>query len=293
MGKRPGAKYAAIQRLDSLMADHEKRAVAKAEAVARGESAFGYSDGRIHSFESRRGYQKIVMRFIEWCRQQHNVRDLARIDEQSDELACLYLLEYLQQPKYSAWTLTTYRSALRMFFQDRDLTDSITLPPRRQQDIKRSRRPAKRDRQINLDNWRHVINFCLASGLRREELRDLYVREVYTRPGDQQLVVHVRHGKGGKVREVPVYPGREEGVLSQVQGRLPDEHVFSRISGLLDIHSYRRKFAQDLYEHWSGRPLPPLEGRLQSKDLDRDVALKVSRCLGHNRIDIIFGHYIR
>jgi hypothetical protein len=297
MGKRPGAKYAALQRLDSLMADHEKRSEAKAKAVARGESPFGYSDGRIHSFQSRTDYQKVIMPFIEWCREQHNLRDLAAIDAQADELACLYLLEYLEGKKrdepYSAWTLTTYRSALRMFFQNSSLTDSITLPPRRQQDIKRSRHPAKRDRQINLDNWRHVINFCLASGLRREELRDLYVREVYQRKSDdQQLVVYVRHGKGGKDREVPVFPGREEGVLSQVQDRPPDAHVFSRISGLLDIHSYRRQFAQDLYEHWSGRPLPPLEGRLHSADLDHDVALQVSRCLGHNRIDIIFAHYI-
>jgi hypothetical protein len=292
MGKRPGAKYAALQRLDSLMADHEKRSAAKAEALARGESLFGYSDGRIHSFESRRGYQKIIMRFLEWCREQHNLRDLARIDEEADELACLYLLEYLQRD-CSAWTLTTYRSALRMFFQNRSLMDSITLPARRKQDIKRSRGPAKRDKQINLDNWGHVINFCLACGLRREELRDLYVREVYTRPGSQQLVVYVRHGKGGKDREVPVFPGREEDVLSQVQGRPPEDHVFSRISGLLDIHSYRRTFAQDLYKYWSGRPLPSLEGRLHSADLDRDVALRVSRCLGHNRIDIIFGHYIR
>lgn len=40
MGKRPGAKYAAVQRLNALMADGEKRGVAKAEARARGESLF-------------------------------------------------------------------------------------------------------------------------------------------------------------------------------------------------------------------------------------------------------------
>jgi len=97
----------------------------------------------------------------------------------------------------------------------------------------------------------------------------------------------------GKDREVPVFPDREQAVLSQVTGRPPDEHVFARISSLLDIHSYRRRFAQDLYEYRSGRPLPPLEGRLESEALDLDAALYVSRCLGHNRIDIIFGHYIR
>lgn len=138
-----------------------------------------------------------------------------------------------------------------------------------------------------------MIRFCLACGLRREELRDLYVREVYSRRSDGHLVVKVRHGKGGKARELPVFPGREEAVLSQVSGRRPDEHVFARLSGLLDIHSYRRQFAQELYEHLSGRPLPPLAGRLQSAELDHVAALEVSRRLGHNRIEIVFGHYLR
>jgi hypothetical protein len=290
-GKRPGAKYAAVQRLDALMADGKKRSDAKAEARERGESLFAYSDGKIHAFESRNNYQKIVMRFLDWCREHHELRDLAKIDEQADELASLYLMERIGP--YSAWTLQTERSALRMFFQDRTLTDCVELPQRRREDIKRSRLPAKRDRQINLENWQHVIKFCLACGLRREELRDLYARDAYVRPGDQRLVVRVVKGKGGKWREVPVFPGREEAVLAASEGLAPDAHIFDRISGLLDIHSYRRQFAQELYEHLSGKPLPPKEGRLKSADLDRDAALYVSRCLGHNRIDIIFGHYIR
>ncbi len=292
MGKRPGAKYAAVQRLNTLMADHQKRMTAKDEARARGESLFAFTDNKIHAFESRNNYQKIVMRFIDWVRDQHNIRDLARIDLEADELASLYLLERIERD-YSAWTLATERSALRMFFQDRTLTDCVELPKRRREDITRSRWPAIRDKHINLENWQHVINFCLACGLRREELRDLRVHEVYPRPSDHRLVVCVRHGKGGKVRLVPVFPGREQAVLSQVTGRSPGEHVFTKISGNLDIHSYRREFAQQLYEHLSGKPLPPLTGRLQSANLDRDAALYVSRCLGHNRIDIIFGHYIR
>jgi len=273
------------------MAIGEKRSEAKAEAARRGESTFAFSDGKIHSYDSREIYQKVVMWFLNWCRDHHNLRDLDKIDEQADELASLYLVDRMGQPDISAWTLYTERSALRIFFQDRELTDCITLPQRKRKNIKRSRYPTVRDRHINLANWQHVVQFCLATGLRREELRDLHVRDVYER--DQRLVVCVVNGKGGKRREVPVFPGREQAVLQQVDGKEPDAHVFGKISSLLDIHSYRRQFAQDLYEHLSGRPLPPVEGRLLSTDLDKDVALYVSRCLGHNRIDIIFQHYIR
>ena len=108
MGKRPGAKYAAVQHFKTLMADGEKRADAKSEAQQRGESLISFTDGKIHSFETREGYQKIVMRFIEWCREMHDVRDLDLIRERADELASLYFLERIGKG-HSAWTLATER----------------------------------------------------------------------------------------------------------------------------------------------------------------------------------------
>lgn len=274
------------------MATGEKRSDAKAVARTRGESTFAFTDGKIHAFETRNNYQKIIMRFINWCRDHYGINRIECLYERAEELASDYLSERIVQG-YSAWTLQTERSALRIFFQNRDLTCSVILPQRKRENIIRSRRPAVRDQHFQPDNWLLHINFCKACGLRREELRDLHVREVYYRKRDGQLVVYVAKGKGGKDREVPVFPGRELSVLEIVEGREPDEHVFDRIPSDMDIHAVRRQFAQELYEHISGRPLPPMEGRLRSADLDRDAALYVSRCLGHNRIDIIFGHYIR
>ena len=296
MGKRPGAKYVAVQKLNALMSNPDMplhgRRKAKDAARERGEPLISWSDGRMRAFETREGYQKIVMRFLSWCQNTCNIHDPEVIELFADRLATEYLRQHMEEGK-SAWTLKTERSALRLFFQNRTLTEELELPERKREHIKRSRLPAKRDQQINLDNWQHVIQFCLACGLRREELRDLYVHEVAADPNDAlRLVVCVRSGKGGKCRVVHVFPGREQAVLSQVEGRDPDEHVFSRISGLLDIHSYRRRFATDLYELLAGKPLPPQEGQLKSLDLDKDAALAVSKELGHNRIDIIFGHYL-
>ncbi len=296
MGIRPGAKYLAVQRLNGLMSKpgdvNHRRADAKAAAQAREESLISWTDGRIRAFETRRGYQKIIMRFLTWCRDTCEIHDLEIIDTYADQLASRYLTERIAAG-YSAWTLKTERSALRLFFQNRMLTTTVELPKRQRKNITRSRLPAKRDTQINLDNWQPVIQFCLACGLRREELRDVCVRDIFVDRDDQRLVVRVVRGKGGKRRKVHVFPGREQSVLSQVEGRSPDEHIFTRVSGLLDIHSYRRQFAQDLYVLLSGKPLPPQEGRLQSADFDKDTALAVSKELGHNRVDIIFSHYIR
>jgi hypothetical protein len=297
MGKRPGAKYLAVQKLNAEMSTPEmplhSRKEAKKAAKERGESLISWTDGKMRAFETRRGYQKIVMRFLGWCQNTCDIHDIEFIESYANRLATQYLRQRMEEGK-SAWTLKTERSALRMFFEDRTLVAELELPARRRQDIKRSRLPAKRDQQLNPANWQHVIQFCLACGLRREELRDLYVREVTADPDNaQRLVVFVRRGKGGKSRSVHVFPGREPAMLSQVEGRSPDAHVFSRISGLLDIHSYRRQFAQDWYEHLAGKPLPPQEGRLQPTDFDEEVAMTVSKELGHARIDVIFSHYIR
>jgi len=123
-------------------------------------------------------------------------------------------------------------------------------------------------------------------------LRDLRVYDLYAKT-DGQLVVHVRKGKGGKERKVAVFPGREQAVLAVKEGRAECTLVFDRLPSAMDIHAYRRRFAQELYEHVSGRALPPREGRLQSPDFDRSAAEHVTKCLGHNRLDVIFGHYIR
>jgi len=291
MGKRPGFKYTAVQRLNGLMANGRKRSEAKAGARLRGESLFAFTDGRIHAFETRHGYQKIIMRFLNWCREHQNVRDHQQIDVRANEFASLYLTERIVQG-YSAWTLQTERSALRMYFQDRSLAADITLPRRKRENIVRSRLPARRDTHFQPNNWPLLVNFVRACGLRREELRDLHIYDIFYKT-DGQLVVHVRKGKGGKDRKVEVFPGREQAALAVKEGRGEGELVFDRLPGAMDIHAYRRRFAQELYEYFSGRALPPVEGRLKSPDFDCNAAKKVTNQLGHNRVEIIFGSYIR
>jgi integrase len=291
MGKRPGLKYQAVQRLDQLMADGEKRSEAKADARARGEPLFAFTDGKIHAFQTRTTYQKVVMRFLDWCRETHHLHDADTLEASADELASQYLSERISRG-YSAWTLQTERSALRLYFGNRHLAADVVLPRRKREHIVRSRHVVKRDRHFQPRNWSLLVNFVLACGLRREELRDLLVRDIFYRTAGQ-LVVQVRKGKGGKERKVEVFPGREQAVLAVKEGRSPEERAFERLPSAMDIHAYRRRFAQELYEHLSGRPLPPQEGRLHAADFDRAAAEQVTHALGHNRVDIIFGSYIR
>ncbi len=149
------------------------------------------------------------------------------------------------------------------------------------------------DRYFQPKNWQPMLKFLEGTGLRRSEVRTLTCHDVYTGM-DGKLYVHVDNGKGGRPREVPVLPGREDDIRAVVAEREPGERVFVHIPGHLDVHSYRRLFAQALYLSYApGRTLPPADGRLKRSDYDRDAAQKVSEALGHNRIDVVLRHYIR
>jgi integrase len=283
-----------LDRLDQRMALSESRGLAKEEARADGHSAWAFSTGKIHSYKTRSVYQEHVLNFANWARGTYGLKHLALIEERADQLATEYLQVQLGQGK-SPYTLQTIRSALRLFFGDRQLANQIRIPRRSRSMITRSRGEKKHDRHFQPANWQPLINFLKATGLRRDELKMLKVGNIL----DHDLVtggpaVFVANGKGGKSRTVPVLPGKEQDVLSVKVGRAADDLVFPRIPKHLDIHSYRREYAQSLYlYHASGWSLPSPTGRLRAADYDRSAAQRVTEALGHNRVGVVLRHYIR
>lgn len=282
----------AIERLDSKMAIGESRYEAKkaARAETNGEPHWSFSTGKIHSYKTRGTYQEHILRFITWARKTYRITDLAQLDPRADELATQYLLNGIAVKK-SPYTLQTERSAFRLFFADRDLANAVEIPKRRRENITRSRRPAVRDRRFQPANWPQFMAFETACGLRRNELRQIKVGDVYH--NGEQLVALVRNGKGGKRREVPVLVGCEQEVLALVADRNPEERILAKLPDT-DIHALRREYAQSLYLHLApGFDLPPKKGHLRPGDYNREAALAVSRALGHNRLDVVLNNYLR
>lgn len=283
-----------LDRLDERMALGESRGEAKEIARSDGQTTWAFSTGKIHAYKTRSVYQEHVLTFANWARDTYGLKHLAVIEERADQLATQFLQLQLDQGK-SPYTLQTIRSALRLFFGDRQLASTIQIPRRARAMIIRSRGEKEHDRHFQPANWQPLINFLRATGLRRDELKMLKVGHII----DHDLVtgspaVHVESGKGGKSRIVPVLLGREQDVLRVKVDRAPDDVVFPRIPKHLDVHSYRREYAQALYlSHAPGRSLPSPTGRLRASDYDRDAVQKVTEALGHNRVDVVLRHYIR
>jgi len=221
MGSRKSIIREAIERLDSLMAIGQSRFQAKqVQRAASAEARWTVSTGKIHSHTTRKVYQQHVLAFINWARRQHGNRRLAWLDERADELVTEYLTAHVAAGR-SAYTVQTERAALRLFFGNWSLAAAVGIPTRTRTTISRSRGPASHDRHFQPSHWQAHIRFAQACGLRRAELRDLQVRDVHT-TDEGTLFVHVRNGKGGKAREVPVLSGHEEDVLAVVRGRATD-----------------------------------------------------------------------
>lgn len=294
MGKRRSIVRQVLDRFDSLMATGESRHAAKLAARVAGEHAWSVSDGRIHAFRTRKGYQAIVLRLVNWCATMQSLRfrSLDELDARAEEVVSRYLTDGLAAGK-SAWTLKTERSAFRLFFHRRDLAAGVALPPRRQPDITRSRRPVVRDAAFDPSHWSELLTFLDATGLRRSEVARVHVRDI-SDDAEAHLLVAVK-GKGGKWRTVPVLSGFEDAVRTLVAGRSPGERLFSRIPSHLDIHAARRRFAQATYRQLSdGRPLPSATNtRLAKGTIDPTAARGVSEALGHNRLDVTTTHYLR
>jgi len=284
--KRASLIFACISRLDQKMAIGVSRHQAKKESGL----PWGHSTGRIHSYATRKAYQAYVLRFANWARNTYQIRRIDELDRRAPELVRQWVAARIAGG-YSAWTVKAELAALRLFFSNWELAAGMRLPVNHREDIRRSRRPAARDAGLDAAAHAALIAFERATGLRRRELSQLRVGQV-RQVGGYVYIAGVK-GKGGRVRDVLVLPGREEDVLSCVRGRGAHEKVFRRLPSHLDVHALRREYAQLMYLYLSGRRLPGQAGRLRRGSYDLDAVLNVSRLLGHSRRDVILRHYVR
>ena len=283
----------ALERLDSLKAIGESRREAKALLRGEGFRQWSISTGKIHSHITRQVYQQHILLFINWARESFEIKRLQELDDQAEQLVVLYLQMQIEAHK-SPYTLQAKRSAFRLFFGNPHLAKELPLPPRRREQIRRSRVPVKRDRDFQPANWQALIGFLQATGLRRAEIRQLQVEDIQLDPatGRVEVLIQKGRGKGGRPRRVPVLPGKEALVLAHKDERSPEERVFPRIPSHLDIHAIRRQYAQAYYHCLTAQALPLTDGRLHFEDYNEAAVLLVSQALGHNRKDVVIYHYL-
>ena len=273
LGKRGSLKYQITQSLIK----QKRFGESKYEAKRAGNVKFGQPVDGIFSYKTMKVYLDEAVRFVNWIRE--NYKEVKTLEE-----AKKYVREYLELGKrknYSAWTLKLQRSALRKAFRDPELAKEIELPIRKKTDIVRSRRNAIRDKHFSKSRNKDLIDFARATGLRRSELSKVRVQDVFKM--DEKLYVAIK-GKGGRYREAPILEKYTERVQEIINKKDNNEKVFKKIHSCMDIHGYRREYAQELYKE--------LTGKDYSEYKDKEAVMRVSEALGHSRIDVVTRHYL-
>ena len=244
----------------------------------------------IFSFSTMKTYIKLNKTFCRWVKKNHPVRDIKYAREFTGEY-----LQYCINKGNSPSTIKTKAAALAKLYHTHSYELGIVLPNRKREDITRSRTvPDEKIERKNQD----VVDFIKGTGLRLHEVRMLEGRDVY-RNKKGQLIVKVRKGKGGKKRKVTVLPEFADKIERLARKVKPKELVFKKVRKNINAHFYRAWFTQAFYNKCA-RDLNSLSRkekyymRIDRKGdvYDREAMKKVSKQLGHNRIDVIAGHYL-
>lgn len=158
----------------------------------------------------------------------------------------------------------------------------------------------------------HLEILLEKAGLTNSEqtMKHILEEALETFPDQHWYLLH-RRDKGGKTRLAPIFGSGSEHVIERMQNTAPEDLVWHHVHAAADIHYYRSRYAQRLYWHYE-RPIDTIPfdkvnqgtGRTyqscvyvckndeKGRKLDREALLKVSRALGHNRIDVLPRNYL-
>lgn len=248
----------------------------------------GITADHIYSWSTYRTYLKHNCYFVKWAKAEHNVKTL--------EQARPYVDEYLQMridQKLSAYTQKLEASALAKLYGC-TTEDFIKTETRHREFIVRSRGQKVRDRHFSESRNQEFVDFCRATGLRRDEIKTLTTDQLGFNQESEQYFLKII-GKGGRYRECPILSDQ---AVQKIKGA--DGLVWDKIPNGADIHAYRADYCTKIYELHARRlqDTPMSEryycrGDLVGVCYDKKAMKIASLALGHNRISVIAGHYIR
>lgn len=252
------------------------------------DKKIGITREHIYSWSTYRTYLKHNCYFVKWAKEEHGVKNL--------DAARPYVNEYLQEridQGVSAYTQKLEASAIAKLYGC-STEDFIKTETRHRGEIVRSRGEKVRDRHFSETRNQEFVDFCRATGLRRSELQALTGEQLRYDSDTDTYYLNVI-GKGGRFRKAPILT---ESAVERVKNAMG--LVWEKIPNGADIHAYRAEYCTKIYE-LHARPvkeIPKAEryccrGDLKGVWYDKNAMLIASRALGHNRIGIIAGHYIR
>lgn len=268
----------------------------KAEYIRRRTLPYIYSES------TYKNYHKHLCYYIKWCEQTHGCKTLKECRQYANEW-----LQIREASGLSPWTIKLERSALGKLYQE-PTTNFVITPERHRANIKRSRTvTAARTKFEKSKKNRELIAFCKSTGLRRKELETLKPEQLEITPKGRILNIK---GKGGRERQAPIIGENRAAVVAKIQATPAGQKVWGKVNKNAPIHSYRADYRTAYYKQLA-RHIQAIkaENRRSGRNIntgiyycrddrkhttfDRRAMAIVSKALGHTRLDVVAGHYLR
>lgn len=292
----------AEERLNSQLAMGESKYKAQKLGLELSDDSRSITKDKVYSWETYRAYLNQTSYFVKYCKANYDVKTL----EDCKKYVHKWLEKQENEGKKPS-SIKTTASSLAKIYGCKSSDFGFKTKDRKRNEITRSRGVKARDKNFSENKNAELVSFCRSTGLRRGELRAL--------TGDK-LVYDIKKGycinvnsgsKGGRPRLAPII-GDVKSVIEKMNS-VGNGKVFEKISSAADIHSYRADYATSLYKEIA-RPFEELNcnlgvkggstgeayvcrGDLKGVVYDRKAMEVVSDALGHSRVSVIAGHYLR
>lgn len=258
----------------------------------------GTMQDKIFSYATYQTYSKHCQYFTKWVKEHHpEVTNL----KQAQPYAKDWLRERIEQggkdgKQLSAWTINVERQAISKLYgiKPDDKAFFKEVPTRHRVDIIRSRGGAPNN--FNEGTHRDLVNFCKATGLRRNVLERLTGKDYASRaqiekaveklenlkltpkqaqelktvkdtlkafPETQHFIIN-RGDKGGRSRFSPIIGEHKDEIADKMKALKPDEKLFGKVSKNAPIHTYRAEYGTAIYKA-KARDIKDIP-RVQGKD---------------------------
>ena len=278
MGKKKTIKYLMLRQLELHTRFGVSRHSEKTDNM--GQSAYIHSSGTLRTYiQQATNYATYLTdRGLRYC----TLDDAKR-----------YAADYVLS-KHSTWSQSTARSALAKVFGVSG-PDICQLDRRDPTEIVRGRVATDRAAAIER-NHPDLAAACRSMGLRSgKELRSLTAKDI-RHGADGQLYAHVK-GKGGRIRDALILPGRGRDIVLQRVSERPDGPLFD-VPSNTNVHRWRADYAASCYQyaldhgHGSGSYYIPHDG--SGSRWDKGALDYVSDQMGHgsDRYYTIYYDYL-
>lgn len=261
MPKRPSISKQFHDKMEQVNRIGESRHLHKQQGTAK---------KYIFSYDTYAAYKNACKQFEKWLKSKYP--DVKWLDQITRDM-CVEYIKFREQEGKSAYT---YSQDMAMIAKNL----GFSLTKKECNVATRSMKNITNNRSDNGFRTKTgvVEQFIAGTGLRRNELLNLKVKNLILDEG-RVVGVHVESGaKGGKQRYVQVRREYQESLYKLVEGLESDSNVISdKIPRQLQTHRIRAEYAQHMHN--------------ELVSLGRsDAKLDLTKSLGHNRKSIL-SHY--